>query len=280
MSMSEKTISTRLQCELITTTDTVQIECLQAGEQHAETILFIPGLGANLEQFRPQVTHFSADYHTLAVSLRGHGASTCPPDPAEDDFAFEKLATDMQRVLEHLEIDAAHIVGNSTGGVVGYQLLAQAPQVVRSLTTFGTAGEIHAGLMGQLVVLLDRLLGPRGEAWIAQRTVSENDAVAEQIGNMVRETAKPAIVNLRRHLVDYNYLPTLQAHPEIPVLLIRGGKDSEINNMLDSTLDTLHQRDNARVIRIEGAGHIANLDQPAAFNEALRDFLAYAARRT
>jgi len=257
----------------ITVAEDVQIEYLLAGSNHDQTILFVPGLGAHLEQFRAQVMQFSNDYRTLAVSLRGHGQSTCPPVPTADDFAPATLSTDIRQVLAQLDIPTAHVVGNSTGGLVGYELPATAPQVVRSLTTFGTAGELHTGVMGKVVVMLDQVLGPGGDAWIAQRSVSKNPAVAAQVADMIRTTPKPVIVNLRRHLVDYNYLPTLRSRPDLPFLLIQGEHDTAVNRVLDTTIATLKQRQNAEVVRIANAGHFTNLDQPAAFNQALATFL-------
>jgi pimeloyl-ACP methyl ester carboxylesterase len=257
----------------ITINEYVQIEYLLAGSDHAQTILFVPGLGAHLEQFRAQVMQFSNAYRTLAVSLRGHGQSTYPPAPTADDFALATLGADIRQVLAQLDIPTAHVVGNSTGGLVGYELLATVPQVVRSLTTFGTAGELHTGVMGKVIVLLDQVLGPGGDAWIAQRSVSKNPAVAAQAADMIRSTPKPVIVNLRRHLVDYNYLPTLRSHPNLPFLLIQGEHDTAVNRMLDATIATLKQHRNADVVRIADAGHFTNLDQPAAFNQALAAFL-------
>ncbi|MFP4437100.1 MAG: alpha/beta fold hydrolase [Chloroflexaceae bacterium] len=257
----------------ITVNEHVRIEYLLAGADNDQTILFIPGLGAHLEQFRAQIMQFRNDYRTLAVSLRGHGQSTYPPDPTADDFAPATLGTDIRQVLAQLDIPAAHVVGNSAGGLVGYELLATAPQVVRSLTTFGTAGELHAGVMGKVIVLLDQLLGPRGNAWIVQRVVLKNPAVVAQVADMIRSTPKPVIVNLRRHLDNYNYLPTLQSHPDLPFLLIQGEHDTAVNRILDTTIATLKQRRNAEIVHLADAGHFANLDQPAAFNQALAAFL-------
>jgi pimeloyl-ACP methyl ester carboxylesterase len=258
---------------LVQTAAHVEIEYVVAGRRHDEAVVFVPGLGANLQQYHAQVAHFSKQYCAVAISLRGHGKSTCPSASTEADFAFDKLATDVQLVLDHLEIDTAHIVGNSTGGIVGYQLIKQVPQRVRSLTTFGTVAELHMGLVGRGVVLVDRLLGPRGAAWLVQRAVSEDKSVANVFADMVRTTDKPALVNLRKNLIDYDYLPTLEQHPNIPILLIQGEQDRDINRMLGTTLLLLQQRVNAQVVPIKHAGHITNPDQPTAFNRTLSDFL-------
>lgn len=271
--VSQQEATEGLHHQRIQTADQVQIEVLQAGSPQADALVFIPGLGAHLEQFRAQVQQFSSQYHTLALSLRGHGQSSCPANPGPDDFSLTRLAADVQRIFEQQGIVSAHLVGNSTGGLVAYEVLARAPQFVRSITTFGTAAELHTGAMGRIVVWLDRLLGSNGDAWLAQRSVSKQPAVARFVADMIRSTPKAAIVNLRRNLIDYTYLPTLRAHPDLPLLLIQGEQDQAINQALASTLALLQQRPTAHVVRLANAGHFANLDQPAAFNQVLASFL-------
>jgi pimeloyl-ACP methyl ester carboxylesterase len=251
----------------------VEIEIVLDGTEHEETLLFLPGLGAHAMQFLGQVKHFAHSYRTLTLSLRGHGHSTSPPAPSASDLTLEKLAADVQTVLKQLDIASAHVVGNSTGGLVGYELMPNAPGTVRSLTTFGTTAELHMGAMGTIVVWLDRVLGPTGAAWLAKRTVSKHSATAELVADMIQSTPKSVLVNLRRNLIDYNYLPVLQSHPEVPVLVVQGEHDDEINRMLDTTLASLRARGNCRVVQLSEAGHFANLDQPAAFNQALTEFL-------
>lgn len=264
---------------LINTGKSVQIEAILDGNEHDEAVIFVPGLGARADQFIDQVAFFSDLYRTVAVSLRGHGRSTYPIPPEPPDFSLENLALDLQRLTDQIGVTSAHIVGNSTGGLAGYALLATAPEKVRSLTTFGTAAELHTGLLGRVVVWVDRLLGPGGDAWLAARTVSKNPATAAKVAEMIRSTPKPALVNLRRNLLDYDFLPVLRDHPDVPVLLLQGEEDHGINRVLKTTLDALEDQANGKIERIPEAGHFLNLDQPDAFNRTLLEFLKNATRK-
>lgn len=262
-----------MQRRLIDISGDVQLEVMLSGEQNESVIIFVPGLGTHAGQFIDQLSFFSQHYMALAVSLRGNGRSTYPLPPNPSDFRLENLALDLERLIDQIGAESAHIVGNSTGGLVGYALLGAAPTKVRSITTFGTAAELHTGFLGKLVVWLDRLLGPEGEAWLAKRSVSKSPTTAARVSEMIRSTPKPVLVNLRLNLLDYDFLPILRAHPEVPVLVLQGEDDVTINRALNTTLDALEGRANGKIERIPEAGHFLNLDQPDAFNRTLLRFL-------
>ena len=175
--------------------------------------------------------------------------------------------------MDQLDTASAHIVGNSTGGLDGYELLRQAPERVNTLTTCGTTAALHSGAVGNVVVWMDHLLGPAVSAWLARQTVSKQRDVSAQVAEMIRTTPKASSVNLRHHLLDYNYLPTLAASHAVPLMLLRGEHDNEINRMLEDTLVLFDKHPRAEVIPIAAAGHFANLDQPDQFNSALARFL-------
>ncbi len=259
--------------------DGVQLEYYLAGPQQGEVLLLLHGLGANLRQFELQRQFFSREWRVLLVSLRGHGGSSGPARPEADDYTIARLARDLEALLSRLRIDRVHWVGNSLGGLVGYEMLARAPQRLASLTTFGTTAELHASrllLWSQLSLI--RLLGPRGMAWIVRRTASRDKAVAAQVGGMFRIASRDALALITRNIADYDYSALIR-RSQLPILLIRGGLDREINARLASTLDAMRRKPGAAIVDLPHAGHFANLEQPMAFNERLREFLLSIAPR-
>jgi alpha-beta hydrolase superfamily lysophospholipase len=122
----------------------VTMEYLLHGPAHAPVLCFVHGLGSNLRQFLPQATYFSRDYRVLLLSLRGHG-DTSNPDPATAAaYATPVLAQDVVALLTHLGIEALHVVGNSLGRLVGYELLQCGKPQLLSLTTFGTTAALQS----------------------------------------------------------------------------------------------------------------------------------------
>jgi 3-oxoadipate enol-lactonase len=251
----------------------ITMEYALEGAAHARTLLFLHGNGPNLRQFEVQVPYFAGDYRVLLVSLRGHGGSSGPEHPTVADYTVGQLARDVEALLQHLDIDWVHVVGNSLGGLVGYELLDRDPGRIASLTTFGTTAELHSSRLALWTVLATiRLLGVQRLAWLMRRTASPDKAVAARVANMFAMASKEALLLISRNIADYDYTGTLRRH-QVPLLLIRGGLDREINANLGSTLDVFHDKPNALVVELLGAGHFANMEKPRAFNEILARFL-------
>jgi len=82
------------------------------------------------------VPHLCRAYRVVRLDLRGHGASQVPP--AEEALTLERLAADVVELLDHLELTATHIVGNSAGGYLGQQLAMTRPERVTSLSLYGS----------------------------------------------------------------------------------------------------------------------------------------------
>lgn len=237
-------------------------------------LLFVHGLGANLEQFREQAAYFSDRYRVLRLSLRGHGES----DPAQRAdtaaYAMSTLMVDVIGLLDALEIDRVHWVGNSMGGLVGYECLRHHPERLHTLTTFGTTAELHrGGLTSNFITGLMRLVGPRGMGWMTERTASHKRKVAERVGQMMRQSHRDALRFCILNLADYDYRAVLEEHSEVPILLMQGEHDLDINEELGSTYEALNTHGHSEIVDLPHCGHFANLEHTNQFNRVLEDFL-------
>ena len=251
----------------------VQIEYSVSGPENEEALLFVHGLGPNLHQFEPQQRFFAQDYRVLLVSLRGHGGSSRPINPTETDYTVQELARDVQALLLYLNIKKVHYVGNSLGGLVGYELLKADADRVSSLTTFGTTAELHSSrFVAWSLLTTIRVLGRKGMAWLISKTASADKAVATRLGKMYEVVSKDALRLITRNIDDYDYTDTISRH-DIPMMLIKGSLDKEINANLDSTLKVLGNKPDFKLAELLEAGHFANMERPVAFNQVVLDFL-------
>lgn len=75
------------------------------------------------------------DYRVIAFDLRGHGHSDKPHDPR----AYDEIGLDAIRLLDHLRIEKAHVVGYSLGGIIALKLLTTHPQRFLSAVVGGAA---------------------------------------------------------------------------------------------------------------------------------------------
>lgn len=104
-------------------------------------IVLVHGSGDSVELWvaRGVLQDLVKDYRVIALDMRGHGKSGKPHNPKAYG---REMALDIVRLLDHLGIDRAHIIGFSLGGIVTSQLLTLHPE--RFLTATLAA---HAGLL-------------------------------------------------------------------------------------------------------------------------------------
>jgi pimeloyl-ACP methyl ester carboxylesterase len=99
-------------------------------------VLMLHGLGATKVSFLPTVAGLADSFHTIAVDLPGFGDSVKPIRAAYDAAYFAKA---MVALLDALEIDRAHFVGNSLGGRVALELGLSSPDRVERLGLLATS---------------------------------------------------------------------------------------------------------------------------------------------
>jgi len=91
-------------------------------EGNGETIILLHSFAVNadLSYRRPGITQeLSKNFRVIAFDIRGHGLSGKPHDP--DKYGLE-MGYDLIRLMDHLNIDKAHIVGFSLGGFIALKL--------------------------------------------------------------------------------------------------------------------------------------------------------------
>ena len=238
-----------------------------------EPLLFMHGLGSSTRDWAEQVAFFSGHYRVVAFDARGHGRSSKPPGP----YTLPLLAADAADLVRRLGLAPAHVLGLSMGGMVAFQLAADAPHLVRSLTVTNSGPSFHLtpsqrrqyawrrpliqllGMRGVGVVLGRRLFPRPADAALRQRFVerwADNDrrvyvtALDGFAGWSVEEKLSaitcPALIVAAEH--DYTPVAYKRAYAA--------------------------KMPNARVAVISDARHAAPVERPQAFNERVASFLA------
>ena len=113
------------------------IRIAEAGRGRRETILFQHGLNGHLEAYAKNLVALSTQFHVIAFDYVGHGLS----DKAIDDYTPAVFAEQLRELMDALDIDAAHLSGESLGGWVSGLFAAKYPQRVKRLM-LNTAGGI------------------------------------------------------------------------------------------------------------------------------------------
>ncbi|WPB76200.1 alpha/beta hydrolase [Archangium violaceum] len=102
-------------------------------------VVFVHGLGADLEVWRAQLDHVRASRRAVAYDQRGHGGS----QPASDGvYTIEALAEDLERVVSALGLERFVLVGHSMSGNVISAYAARHPEKLAALVYADAAGDV------------------------------------------------------------------------------------------------------------------------------------------
>jgi pimeloyl-ACP methyl ester carboxylesterase len=132
--------------------DGVRLAFIDEGRRDGEPVLLIHGFASNV-----QVNWVGTGWvdllvkdgrRVIAIDNRGHGSSQGPHDP-EDYHARDKMALDVLRLLDHLAIARADVMGYSMGAWISAYLAIDHPERVRSVVFGGLGLAMVTGISGQ-----------------------------------------------------------------------------------------------------------------------------------
>ncbi len=226
----------------------------------------------------PQLKAFSQLYQVIVPDLRGYGESSLP-DP--ENTRFEDYATDVILLMDHLNIDSFHLAGLSMGGQILMEIFRQAPGRVKSLVladTFAGPDTPEAKQMRNEQAARLEKEGMEGYAdevigkMIKREHVESMPDVAAHVLKMMKKTSPVAAATaMRARSERFNYLTGVLPQINIPTLVVVGREDEFTPVAKAEELKKNIQ--NAKLVIIEKAGHMPNLEQPEEFNNIVLDFL-------
>lgn len=253
------------------TTGQGELGLLEAGiGGSAVPIIFLHGVGSDKSVWRPQLDHFGQARRAIAFDYPGYGESAPQPGATRDDFAAAILAG-----MDTLGVHQAHICGLSLGGIIAMAMHAQKPARCASLI-LADSFAMHPDGEGiyQRSVEASATIGMRALA--AQRVdVLLGSRASGQLRSDVVETMAaidPAAYRIGAEAVWLADQRPSAAAISVPTLVLCGEEDRITPPALSDELARLIP--DARFEILAGAGHLANAEQPAAFNRAVDQFLA------
>ncbi len=251
------------------------ISYLEAGAPEAVPIVFLHGIGGAARMFRAQLDYFGAEYRAMAWDMPGYGGSA--PLPL---VTVDALAAALGGFVDALGLDRPVLVGHSLGGMVLQRLLSRAPHKARAVVLAQTSAAFGSRDPAWKAEFLSSRLGPL-DAGQSMATLAE-----AMVADMVGTRPDPAGVALARdcvaHTPDSTYRDSVLAlrgfdcrsalgQIAVPTLVLAGALDMAAPA---PGMERMAARiPGARYVMLEGAGHLAHLEQPEAFNAALRRFL-------
>jgi pimeloyl-ACP methyl ester carboxylesterase len=249
-----------------------QAECVApqfdvAGRLGAPAIALVHGAVVTRKMWLPQLRGLSDGYRVTAPDLPGHGTLSHIP------FTFDAAVQGLAEIIRSEVQGPALVAGLSLGGYVSIELAHSHPDLVTGLVLSGCSLNFE-GVLGLYLRIVSGLM-QRG--WLKQ-----SDAQAEQ---KTRRMFSPALADVAEAQLQAGVYPgalgpsfaemagkdfaALLAEYPGPCLILNGERDRASRRGEVRFIATL-QQGQAQIV--PGAGHACNLDQPEAYNQAVRDF--------
>jgi len=235
------------------------------GPPDAPAIVFVHGTRLTGSCWSAQQAALGAEFRTIAPDLPAHGTR------ADQPFTLDGAADAVAAAIRTLAPDGrAIVVGLSLGGYVAMHLAAREPDLVSGLAISGATAE-PVGLLklpfGLFAPIMDGVADERLDrlnAWFFRSRFPP--AIAEPIvaGGFWSHGGAEAV----RSLVGQRFIPRLASYPG-PSLIVNGEFDVVFRPGARAFAAAAQD---ARRVRLGGASHLANLDRPMAFSEAVRRF--------
>ena len=241
-----------------------------------QPVVLLHGYPFNRSLWNEQVSALSNSYRVITPDLRGHGESEATAGAA----TMNLMAQDVALLLDHLEIPRAVIGGLSMGGYVALAFYKQFPSRVRALVLTDTRAQAdteegkqtrhqHAekalaeGMAGIADGMLPKLLTPD--------TVSKRPELVKRVRDMMLKTKPEGAAGALLGMAERDDNTTLLSQITCPTLILVG-EDDPITPVPDS--EKMHREiAGSRLVVLENAAHVSNLERTDQFNEELVRFL-------
>jgi len=236
-------------------------------------LVFSNSLATNLSMWDPQVVDFSRSFRVLRYDQRGHGGTDAPAGR----YTYATLVTDALALFDALDIERSHFCGLSMGGATALGLAQLHPDRVNrivvadspAMSTPATAQQweerIALAQKGGMEALVESTMA----RWFPPETHAASPPHLEKVRQMIRTTPVKGFIGCAAALADHDYNTAVSTVTR-PVLFIAGAKDGVTPAAMK---DMSARLEGSRYVELEGAGHISNLDRPAEFTHAVREFL-------
>ena len=230
--------------------------------------------------WEPQLAGAPSGWIVLAPDFRGFGRSDLgrrgPSAPSIDDYADDVLA-----LLDQLEISEAVFAGLSMGGYVAFSLFRCAPARVAGLVLADTraeadGAEARAGRAATLARLergdVTGVVGAMLPKLLSPATLAGRPEILARVRAILEAADPRAMVEATTRLRDRPDSSPLLALIRCPVTVVGGAEDAL--TPAEEIRGLAARIPGARLALIEGAGHLASVEQPQAFNAELARLLA------
>ena len=239
-------------------------------------IVFVHGYPFNRTLWNDQVAALSDRYRVITLDLPGFGESSIPDGTA----TMSRMAQDVAKLMDKLDISEATLAGLSMGGYVLLSFYKQFAHRVSALVLADTRASadteegkkvraqqaetiLEEGMAATADSMLPKLLTPE--------TVAKHADIVKRVRDMMVKTKPEGAAAALHGMASREDQTDLLSKIKCPTLILVGRTDP-ITPVADSEL--MHQKiEGSKLIVIENAAHVSNIEQVDQFNAGLKTFL-------
>jgi 3-oxoadipate enol-lactonase len=244
------------------------------GPDGAPWLVFSNSLATSIAMWDEQAAALKNSFRVLRYDQRGHGGTDAPAGR----YPFDTLLADALALLDALSIKKAHFAGLSMGGATALGLAEchadRFDRIIVCDSPCQSTPQSSQQWEERIVVAqkdgIEALVEPTIARWFPAETVAKNPPHIDKVRAMIRATPVAGFVGCAAALAAHDYASAV-ATVKRPVLFMAGEKDGAA----PAAMRKLHEKlSGSQFVELSGAGHISNMDRPAEFTRAIRDFLA------
>ena len=236
------------------------------------TLVLLHAFPLSQDMWTPQVEALAAHCHVITIDLPGFGASQCTDGEASLD-TLAALVHDFLRVLGH---EQAVIGGLSMGGYIALAYARKYPAHLRGLILADTTArpdtpEQRGNRLRQIEQIEYEGLEPLATSFPARILTGGDERLAKQLEHWIVGNSAVGVQGALRAMAErpdsMDVLPSIH----VPTLVMVGGLDMATPPELAEEMVAHLPR--GTFARIPQAGHLSNLENPQAFNAAVKKFM-------
>jgi 3-oxoadipate enol-lactonase len=241
------------------------------------TLVLIHGFPLSARMWAPQHALAAQGWRLIIPHLRGFDEGP----GGRSARSMDDFAGDVIDLLDSLHVEQAVIAGLSMGGYVTFALLRNAASYFRGLVLADTRPQADTpeGVQArQRMVTLVREKGPGAVAddmlpkLLGESTRRQNPGLVDEVRAMILANSTETIADALNAMMTRPDSTPMLSKLKLPTLVLVGEEDVITPPQL--SVEMHNAISGSELVRIPGAGHMANLEQPDVFNDAVIGFLS------
>jgi 3-oxoadipate enol-lactonase len=244
----------------------------EAATPDAPVVILSNSLMSSHAMWDSNVQALTQKYRVIRYDTRGHGSSEVTPAP----YSIELLAQDLVGLMDSLNVQKAHLVGLSMGGMICQFVGANFPQRVLSLSLCDTASEMPPRSLWEDRFATARAQGIAGLAqgtikrWFVADFVEKSPEKIEPVLKMILATPLEGYIGCASAVRDMAQT-TMLLKIKAPTMVLVGRNDPACTVDQATVLHRVIAE--SELVVIENAAHLSNIEKPLEFNKLLLSFL-------